>query len=81
MKYELLLRDIYKHTERAGLVQELPSLQDAIYVMKVSVCLCVCVAQRDYSFPATHATVHSNSPIHYMHPHRLFQKRQMIWWM
>lgn len=35
MKYELLLRDIYKHTERAGLVQELPSLQDAIYVMKV----------------------------------------------
>lgn len=36
MKYELILRDIYKHTERAGLVQELPSLQDAIYVMKVS---------------------------------------------
>lgn len=35
MKYELLLRDIYKHTERAGLVQELPNLQDAIYVMKV----------------------------------------------
>ncbi|XP_055319893.1 kalirin isoform X6 [Sitodiplosis mosellana] len=34
-KYELLLRDIYKHTERAGMVQELPSLQDAIYVMKV----------------------------------------------
>lgn len=39
MKYELLLRDIYKHTERAGLVQDLPSLQDAIYVMKVSVCV------------------------------------------
>lgn len=36
MKYELILRDIYKHTERAGLVQEIPSLQDAIYVMKVS---------------------------------------------
>lgn len=36
MKYELLLRDIYKHTERAGLVQEIPNLQDAIYVMKVS---------------------------------------------
>lgn len=36
MKYELLLRDIYKHTERAGLVQELPHLQEAIYVMKVS---------------------------------------------
>lgn len=39
MKYELLLRDIYKHTERAGLVEELPFLQDAIYVMKVSLCL------------------------------------------
>lgn len=36
MKYELLLRDIYKHTERAGLVQEIQNLQDAIYVMKVS---------------------------------------------
>lgn len=35
MKYELLLRDIYKHTERAGLVQELQHLQEAIYVMKV----------------------------------------------
>lgn len=36
MKYELLLRDIYKHTERAGLVQEIPYLLDAIHVMKVS---------------------------------------------
>lgn len=36
MKYELLLRDIYKHTERAGLLQELPNMQDAIWVMKVS---------------------------------------------
>lgn len=43
MKYELLLRDIYKHTERAGLVQELPNLQNAIYVMKVSVIpMCGC---------------------------------------
>lgn len=45
MKYELLLRDIYKHTERAGLVQEIPSLQDAICVMKVSVCVCEFEAQ------------------------------------
>lgn len=36
MKYELLLRDIYKHTERADLLQEMPKLQEAIYVMKVS---------------------------------------------
>lgn len=35
MKYELLLRDILRHTERAGLAQELPYLQDAVYVMKV----------------------------------------------
>lgn len=35
MKYELLLRDIVKHTERGGLVHELPDLQEAIYVMKV----------------------------------------------
>lgn len=35
MKYELLLNDISKHTERAGMLQELPNLQDAIYVMKV----------------------------------------------
>lgn len=30
-----MLRDILKHTERAGLVQEIPTLQEAIYVMKV----------------------------------------------
>ncbi|XP_031622402.1 kalirin isoform X2 [Contarinia nasturtii] len=35
MKYELLLRDIYKHSERAGVVQELPGLRDAMYVMKI----------------------------------------------
>lgn len=35
MKYELMLRDILKHSERAGLVQEVPHLHDAIYVMKV----------------------------------------------
>lgn len=35
MKYELLLRDILKHSERGGLVQEIPDLQEAIYVMKV----------------------------------------------
>lgn len=35
MKYELMLRDILKHTERAGLVQEIPTLREAIYVMKV----------------------------------------------
>lgn len=37
MKYELLLRDILKFSERAGLVQEIPPLVDAIYVMKVSI--------------------------------------------
>lgn len=36
MKYELLLRDILKHTERAGLVNEIPNIQEAINVMKVS---------------------------------------------
>lgn len=36
MKYELLLSDIYKHTKRAGLVQDIPILEEAIYVMKVS---------------------------------------------
>lgn len=35
-KYELLLSDIYKHTERAGLTQDIPVLEEAIYVMKVS---------------------------------------------
>ena len=31
-----MLRDILKHSERAGLVEEIQSLQEAIYVMKVS---------------------------------------------
>ncbi|KAJ6643645.1 Kalirin, partial [Pseudolycoriella hygida] len=34
MKYELLLRDYLKHTERAGLVNEIPNIQEAINVMK-----------------------------------------------
>lgn len=35
MKYELMLKDILKYSERGGLVQEIPDLQEAIYVMKV----------------------------------------------
>lgn len=41
MKYELLLRDILKHSERGGLVQEIPDLQEAIYVMKVCPSKCI----------------------------------------
>lgn len=37
MKYEMMLRDILRQTERAGLVQEMPYLQEAIKVMRVSV--------------------------------------------
>lgn len=36
MKYELLLKAIYEHTERAGLKDELPNLMLAIGVMRVS---------------------------------------------
>lgn len=36
MKYELILKDILKHTDRAGLNQECKSLQDAINVLNVS---------------------------------------------
>lgn len=36
MKYELILKDILKHTDRAGLLQECKSLQDAINVLNVS---------------------------------------------
>lgn len=36
MKYELLLKDIYKNSERAGLLHEMPALYDAMHVMKVS---------------------------------------------
>lgn len=37
MKYELLLKAIYEHTERAGLKDELPNLNVAIEVMRVSI--------------------------------------------
>lgn len=37
MKYELLLKAIYEHTERAGLKDELPNLHVAIEVMRVSI--------------------------------------------
>lgn len=36
MKYELILKDILKHTDRAGLLEECKSLQDAINVLNVS---------------------------------------------
>lgn len=36
MKYELMLKDILKHTERAGLLQDCTSLRHAINVMNVS---------------------------------------------
>lgn len=45
MKYELMLRDILKHSDRAGLVQEIPTLQDAIYVMKVCLFLLLFLMQ------------------------------------
>lgn len=35
-KYELLFKNIYIHTERAGLTNELPILHDALAVIKVS---------------------------------------------
>lgn len=39
MKYELLLRDIYKHSERAGLVQELPGkINNLTYTNKRQYC-------------------------------------------
>lgn len=71
MKYELLLRDIYKHTERAGLEQELPSLQDAIYVMKVSLYRTTIIPSQPYM--PSHSNSHS-----YTCTHRLFQKKQTI---
>lgn len=37
MKYELLLKAIYEHTERGGLKDELPNLNVAIEVMRVSI--------------------------------------------
>lgn len=35
MKYELLLKDILKHTQRAGLTEEVPGLKDAMHIMRV----------------------------------------------
>lgn len=35
MKYELLLKDILKHTQRAGLTEEIPGLKDAMHIMRV----------------------------------------------
>lgn len=35
MKYQLLVRDLYKYTERAGLRQECEALNDALRVMHV----------------------------------------------
>lgn len=35
MKYQLLLRDIYKYTERAQLTNELESLSQATKVMQI----------------------------------------------
>ena len=35
MKYQLLLRDIHKHTERAGLTQEAESIKRALNIMIV----------------------------------------------
>lgn len=35
MKYELLLKDILKHTQKAGLTEEIPGLQDAMHIMRV----------------------------------------------
>lgn len=35
MKYQLLLRDVYKYTERAHLSAEMESLRQAIHIMQV----------------------------------------------
>jgi hypothetical protein len=36
MKYELLIKDILKHTKRAGLTEEAEVLEGALNIMKVS---------------------------------------------
>jgi hypothetical protein len=36
MKYELLIKDILKHTKRAGLTDEAKELEQALNIMKVS---------------------------------------------
>lgn len=35
MKYQLLLRDLYKYTERAKLISETEALRQALVVMQV----------------------------------------------
>lgn len=35
MKYELLIKDILKHTKRAGLTSEAEELEKALNIMKV----------------------------------------------
>lgn len=37
MKYELILKDIYKHTKRAGITEEIGPLEEALRIMKVFV--------------------------------------------
>lgn len=36
MKYELLIKDILKHTKRAGLIEEAEELERALNIMRVS---------------------------------------------
>jgi hypothetical protein len=36
MKYELLIKDILKHTKRAGLIEEGEELERALNIMRVS---------------------------------------------
>lgn len=36
MKYELLIKDILKHTKRAGLIEEGDDLERALSIMRVS---------------------------------------------
>lgn len=35
MKYELLIKDILKHTKRAGLIEEAGELERALNIMRV----------------------------------------------
>lgn len=37
MKYELLIKDILKHTKRAGLTGEAEELEKALNIMKVKI--------------------------------------------
>lgn len=76
MKYELLLRDIYKHTERAGLLQEIPNLQEAIYVMKV--CNLFRAFSSFFGFQFSFMIITIEVIIIYKLPIRLFQKLPTI---